>query len=448
MTASFDRGSFRDPASRVQIDGSRVIRILSERGLADWETVRASKLFASDRVIGSTETTVDGSPALEHPRIRFWSYPYEWSFTMLRQAALLQLELLEEALTEDLTIKDATPYNIQFQGTRPIFVDIGSFRPLEPGEPWLAYRQFCQMFLYPLLVNSYADVPFQPLLRSSLDGISPAMARTMLSGHRRRPGVLTDVGLQARADRSVKSRDMRTELSQAGFKKELIVHNVRRLRKIVLKTEWDPDRSTWSDYAHCDHVATQRSAKETFIRQVAGERRRNLIWDLGANDGHFSIAAADHADLVVAMDGDALVIDRLFRRLSESGPGNVLPLVVDLSSPSPAWGWRGAERTRLEDRGRPDLIFLLAVVHHLVIAANIPLTEVIDWLAWLGGEVVFEWVPPTDPMARKLAVNKKDWEIHPDYREEVCRTEIDRRFTVAREQPLEGRILFHLIPKG
>lgn len=452
MTESFDGGSFRDPASRVQVDDERVLRVLAGRGVSDWNALKTSRLFGAatgdGRLVSAVEIHRDGTLALEHPRIPFWSYPYEWSFTMLKEAALLQLDLLESALAEGLTIKDATPYNLQFLGARPIFVDIGSFRPLETGEPWLAYRQFCQMFLYPLLINSYADIPFQPLLRSSLDGISPAMAKAMLAGKKLRPGVLTDVGLQSRADRMVASRDVRSELSQAGFRKELIVNNVHRLRKIITKVDWTPDGSTWSEYARCDHVATQRSAKSRFIEEVTARRHRRLIWDLGANDGHFSIAASPHADQVVAMDGDGLVIDRLYRRLRDSGPANVLPLVMDLADPSPGWGWRGRERVRLEDRGTPDLSLLLAVVHHLVIAANLPLTEVIDWLASLGGEVVFEWVPPTDPMARKLAVNKKSWEIHPDYTEDVCRHRIDRHFQVVEEQELEGRILFHLRPKG
>jgi hypothetical protein len=446
----FDGGSFRDPSSRVAVDGDLVIRSLSPRGVDDWRSLSRSDLFrtwtGNGSLIAAEEVTDGGRVVLHHPRVPFWTYPYEWSYSMLQAAALLQLDLLEAALAEDLTIKDATPYNIQFLGIKPVFVDIGSFRPLEAGEPWLGYRQFCQLFLYPLLITAHTGIPFQTLLKGSLEGVQPAEAKAILARKRSKPGVLTDVFLQARADKSTATRDVRTELSQAGFRKEMIVANLGRLRKVIHKTAWEESTSTWSEYARCDHVGTQRGPKEAFVQSVAAERRRRLVWDLGANDGHFSRAAAPHADTVVAIDGDALVIERLFRSLSERGPGNIVPLTVDLSNPSPGLGWLGLERRRLEDRGRPDLTLLLAVVHHLVIGSNLPLIKVIDWLHSLGGEVVFEWVPPEDPMARQLAVNKRPWEIHPDYNEQACREMLSARFEIRRQEALEGRILFHLAP--
>jgi ribosomal protein L11 methylase PrmA len=193
-------------------------------------------------------------------------------------------------------------------------------------------------------------------------------------------------------------------------------------------------------------VSTQRGLKENFVSSIVDAAHRSSVWDLGANDGHFSRVAARNADLVVAADADELVIDRLFRSLAGSGPGNVLPLVFDLADPSPGLGWRGKERRRLEERARPDLVLFLAVVHHLVISANLPLAEVIDWLATLGAEVVFEWVPPDDPMARRIAVNKRPHEIHPDYNEESLRALLRDRFVIRSEAPLEQRTLFHLSP--
>lgn len=427
-----------------------MIRTLSERGAAEWRAVKNSSFFrqatADGRLVETEELSEGGATLLSHRRIQFWTYPYEWSFSMLQAAALLQLDLLEAALADDLTIKDATPYNIQFVGSKPVFIDIGSFRPLEEGEPWLGYRQFCQLFLFPLLITAHTGINFQMLLKGALDGVEPATARAILAGERFKPGVLTDVFLQARADRATATRDVRSELSRAGFRKEMIVANVRRLRKVIEKTTWDESSSTWSEYAQCDHVGTQRGPKAEFVLSVGAERHRSLVWDLGANDGHFSRTVAPHADTVLAVDGDALVIERLFRQVRERGPANVTPLVVDLSNPSPGLGWMGLERRRLEDRGRPDLTLLLAVVHHLVIGSNLPLTEVMDWLRSLDGEVVFEWVPPDDPMARQLAVNKRPWEIHPDYNEEDCRRLISTRFEIRREQALEGRVLFHLSP--
>lgn len=366
---------------------------------------------------------------------------------MLRAAARLQLELQAEALEYDMTVKDATPYNIQFVEAKPIFIDAGSFRPLEKGEPWLGYRQFCEMFLFPLLVRSHARTSFQPLLRASLSGIPPSTARALLRGTKVwKPGVLADVVLQARADRAASIRNVRSDLKDAGFSKEMIQNNLRRLIKVVESTTWDPEPSTWSEYSQCEHVSGQRDQKTDFVRQVASEKHRTLAWDLGANDGHFSRIVAAHVDTVVAIDSDELVVDQMYKNLVATGTGGILPLVVDLSDPSPALGWRGAERKPLHHRGSPDLTLMLAIVHHLVIASNIPLGEIIDWMASLDSEFVFEWVPPTDPMVRELMVNKKDREVHPDYREDFLRERLADHFEIEREAKAGNRLLLHLCP--
>lgn len=405
--------------------------------------------MASGLLIETSELDENGTVLLEHARVPFWSYPYEWSFSMLRDAALLQLRVLREALENGLTLKDATPYNVQFRGTDPVFIDIGSFGPYEQGEPWLGYRQFCRQFLYPLLLRAHGDVPFQPMLRGSLDGIPAPVAREFLRGRRTlKPGVLADVALQARAERSMtgSDRNVRSELSSAGFNAQIILGNVRRLEKVIGKTTWSPGTSTWSEYADCGHVATQRTPKEAFVRKVAAARHRKLVWDLGANDAHFSIAVAGDADTVVAIDGDEETIEAVYRRLRSGGPKNVLPLVMNLADPSPGLGWRGTERVGLDARGNPDLVLMLAVVHHMVIGSNLPLAAVIDWLASLRTDAVFEWVPLEDSMSQRLTANKRRTEVHADYTEEHLRSYLAGRFDILEEMPLEGRRLFHLTP--
>jgi hypothetical protein len=453
----FDPGSFRDPASRVILFEDRVARILTQQGLTDWEALAATNFFREETKSGrliATQLEPDsrsngGNRVLTHELIPFWSYPYEWSFSMLKAAAQLQLDLLGKALDEGLTLKDATPYNIAFRGPKPVFIDIGSFRRYEAGEPWLAYGQFCRMFLFPLMLRAHAGIPFQPLLRGSIDGVAPDHVRNVLRGSRVfNPGVMVDVVMQARAERALASsqRDLRQEMGAAGFSVDMIKANVRRLAGVIAKTVWRPDSSAWSNYASCSHVGTQRGPKEDFVRRVVSSRPRHLVWDLGANDGHFSKVAAPHADLVVAGDADELVIDSLYQSLAQDGPANVLPLVMDLADPSPGLGWRGRERRRLEDRGRPDLVLALALIHHLIISANLPLTEVVEWLVSLRSEVVLEWVPPDDPMSRQLAVNKRQHEIHADYTEESLRSLMRDRFEIRDESQLEGRRLLHLIP--
>lgn len=450
--SQFDPGSFRDPSSRVFSSGDEVGRVLSAEGSRDWKAFVTSPLLerwtADGRFIETSEVQADdGRVTLRHARVPFWSYPYEWSFGMLRDAALLQLALQYEAVEHGLTLKDATPYNIQYVDSRPIFIDAGSFRPLEDGEPWLGYRQFCQTFLFPLMLQSYADVSFRPLLRGSLEGVTPRMARGVLRGlDIFRPGVLLDVVLQARADRTASNDDVRAELKSAGFSREMILKNLRRLEKVVKGLSWEPTGSSWSEYSGCAHVTEHREEKAAFVSVVVQERRRTLAWDLGANDGYHSRVLAEQTDLVVAIDGDQLVTDRLYGELAGEGALGILPLAVDLADPSPGLGWRGAERKSLEARGTPDLTLMLAVIHHLVIGSNLPLTEVIDWMACLGSEFVFEWVPPEDPMAKELMRNKKATEIHSDYEEPVLRRLLAQHFLIQTEAVIGGRTLFHLRP--
>src|SRR5206468_1954890 len=219
----------------------------------------------------------------------FVSYPYEWPFEMLRDAALLQLGLIEEALAEDVVLKDGTPYNVQWRGAEPVFVDVGSFERLRPGEPWAGYRQFCMLFLYPLMLQSYRGIAPQPWLRGSLEGIEPSEARALLPRFRR--GILSHVVLHDRleARHADRAKDVRAELKASGFRKELIQANVRRMRKLVERLRPRRGRrSTWASYREvAPYTDADAERKERFVRE-AGHAR--LAWDLGANDGRFSRA--------------------------------------------------------------------------------------------------------------------------------------------------------------
>ena len=456
-------GSFRDPDSRVYRDGEEILRALSQSGLEDWERLAGTRFFAELQKAGKIIPThrLDSEPVeatqglpvaatLRHERVPFVSYPYEWPFAMLREAALLQLELLRAALGEGMILKDASPYNVQWRGSRPVFIDIGSFERLREGEPWAGYRQFCSLFLYPLMIQAYANLPFQPWLRGSLEGIAPAEARAVLRGRRAlRRGVLTHVALHARLERREGDRDTRTELKRAGFRKELIEANVARLEKLVGRLDWGSSATAWSGYGERVHYEPSELArKDRFVETACSGRGARLVWDLGCNDGRYSRIAAEHSDYVVAVDGDHATVDALYRNLRDAGDERIHPLVMDLADPSPDRGWRGLERTRLERRGQPDVVLCLALVHHLSIAANVPLTEVVEWLASLGGVVVVEFADRGDAMVERLLARKRD-EAHPDYTVDRFERELGERFTIARREELASktRILYEAHPR-
>jgi SAM-dependent methyltransferase len=460
-------GSFRDPDSRVVRSDERIFRVLSERGLEDWRAFSASPLFAQlveeGKLIGTREaeglelgeTGLHGPVAgvLEHDVVPFVSYPYEWTFGMLRAAALLQLELVRRSVEAGWMLKDSSPYNVQFVGARPVFVDVGSFEPLREGEPWAGYRQFCMLFLYPLMLHAWKDVPFQPRLRGSIDGITPAEARNLLSGrdlfHR---GVLTDVVLHNRLERRYagSTSDVKGELKRAGFKKELIVANVGRLERLVSRLRAPRSDSTWSDYGLTTTYTEEDAArKRRFVADAVKAESPRLVWDVGANEGQHSRDAAEIAEYVVAMDADTVVVDRLYAELSEQRSERILPLVVNVVDPSPGLGWRGTERQPLPERGRPDLTLCLAVLHHVSISGNVPVASFLDWLRDLGGATVIEFPTPEDPMVARLLARKREHD-HPDYRRDWFEQCLEERFDVLESIELGGgsRVIYRAKPRA
>lgn len=455
-TPDLEPGSFRDPTGQVLLHDGRVFRGLRAEGVDDWRALSESGFFAGEvsagRIVGTREVTGafagEWPVMLEHDLIPVVSYPYEWTFSMLRDAALLYLDVLAEALRAGFIIKDGTPFNVQFSGTRPVFIDVGSIERYRDGEPWVGYRQFCRQFLFPLMLRSYKGIPFQPWLRGDPEGPTPAdMAAIMSARDLARSGVATHVALQARFDRST-GTGLRSELSSAGFNVEMVEANVAGLRKLVDKLTWD-EASAWSGYAdECSHVRRHRDAKSAFLSRMLGETSPQQVIDLGSNDGHFSLLAAETGAHAIAVDADEATLDHLYRRIAGSAT-TVQPLLADLANPSPGLGWAGRERRALADRLRPDLIIAYAVVHHLVLARNVPPAMVLDWLAAMGAPVAFEWVGPDDPMSRELVANKRPEDVHPDYREDAVRSLIAERFDVRAEEPLAGdtRILFDLRPR-
>ncbi len=465
-TADLEPGSFRDPDSRVVRSEGRVFRVLSERGLADWRAFSASPLFAElvaeGKLIGTREA--DGvelgavglhgpvAGVLEHDLVPFVSYPYEWTFGMLRAAALLQLELVRRSIGAGLMLKDSSPYNVQFVGARPVFVDVGSFEPLREGEPWAGYRQFCMLFLYPLMLQAWKDVPFQPRLRGAIDGISPAEARNLLSARDLfRRGVLTDVVLHNRLERRYASstRDVKGELKSAGFRKELIVANVGRLERLVSRLRAPRSDSTWSDYGlTTTYTDEDAERKRRFVADAVRSESPRLVWDVGANEGQHSRDAAETAEYVVAMDADAVVVDRLYGELTEEHSEKILPLVVNVVDPSPGLGWRGLERQPLHERGRPDLVLCLALLHHVSISGNVPVASFLDWLRDLGGAVVIEFPTPDDPMVSRMLSRKRPHD-HPDYRRDWFERCLEQRFDVLESVELGAgtRVIYRARPR-
>ena len=306
---NYEPGSYRDRDGRVFYDQlGGVFRALSARALTEWELLRQADFFSraveSGDVVRSEKLSAseaarldcldDWAGALRHDVIPFVSYPFEWSFGMLQDAALLHLDLLAAALEEDFTLKDGTAYNIQWRGARPVFVDVVSFERHLAGQPWAGYRQFCQTFLFPLMLQAYKNVPFQPWLRGRLDGISPEECWSVMSFRDFfRRGVPSHVFLHAwlQSHQTVRKTDNSTALAAAGFSKDLIRANVRNLKRLVGGLRWTSAPSTWSNYANANsYSATENQQKVKFVCDAVQSKRWGSFGILAVIPGRIRVS--------------------------------------------------------------------------------------------------------------------------------------------------------------
>jgi hypothetical protein len=452
-----DGGSFRDPSGFVfRIDG-QPYRQIQRRFQGEWDAFLASPLLATllehDQLIRFEPASLDlaqepDAHAVIRPEpIEFISYPYEWTFGELKDAALLTLDAQLEALRAGWTMRDASAFNVQFRDGRPILIDTLSFEPLEDGAPWVAYRQFCEHFLAPLVLIARRDARLAGLLRADPDGIPLDLASRLLPWRTRfNFGLLSHLHLHARAQRRYASteddgRAVRSTRIPRGRLEALVAN----LRATVAGLSWTPKGTEWADYADNTSYADAATADkdrqvEAFLRQVPGDR----VWDLGANTGRYSRIAAGTGKRVLAFDIDPAAAEQHYREVRAQGRTDILPLVLDLANPSAGLGWAGLERRSLLDRADADGVLALALVHHLAITRNVPLPMILGLFADLAPWAIVEFVPREDPMVRRLLATRRD--VFDDYGLEGFRAAASARFEIVAESPIADspRVLFLL----
>ena len=451
-----DPGSFRDPAGRVVHHEGRILRIVTLIGAGNYARVRDTGLLAELASAGlivpwrevACPDSIDAltgpvAHVLEHPKLDFVSYPYEWPFAALQAAALLHLDVHLRALDRGVTLSDATAYNVQFDGTRPVFIDHLSFRPYQEGEYWLAHRQFCDQFLNPLLLAAYCGLPHHSWYRAELNGIPGPLLHRLLPWYRRlMPLALLHVTLPAllqnRQGSDARAAKPKSRLPLAAFR-----HLLSGLREGIARLRPRGERwSVWSDYAaNTVYRPEEASSKHAFVREFIGEVRPGTVWDLGCNTGDYTVTCLEAgARRVIGFEGDPATAGLAFARARDQGLA-FLPLVMDLANPSPSQGWREAERGGLAQRTRPDAVIALALLHHLVIQNNIPLAEAVAWLISLAPAGVIEFVPKNDPMVQRLLALRDD--IFPDYTQERFLALVARSAAITGQAQVtrDGRLL-------
>ena len=452
-----DPGSFRDPDGRILHDHDRVFRALTPDGLENWRALDRSGLpaEAGAQLIETHEVAdeairraMDEPRLLEHRRVPVISYPYEWPFHMLADAALLTLDLHVLALRKGFMLKDATPYNVQYLDGRPVFIDVPSIVARPEKSPWPGYAQFCSQFLFPLMLSAHRGVDYRPFLRGRLAGIGSVEAARILGlSSFWRAGVFNHVLLQSFLERSFRrSGLLRCKNDGLSFMTAAVLEKqALSLRRLVTGLRPCLD-SVWSGYAEVQDPS-YTAKKRAFLETVMAGRTFETILDLGANTGAYAALAAAYARNVIAVDGDPTAVDRIYERVrSGEYPGNLLALAIDIGDPSPAQGWNLAERSSWKERLRPDFFLALALIHHLVIANNVPLADVLAFFHRLCGEGIVELVTGEDPMARRMesARQGRPSELSVARFEE----EAGRHFRIARREELipSCRLLYHLAP--
>ncbi len=455
--------SFRDPAgSLLHLEG-KLLRVVKPEAAADLGAFLASacakEFFEQGLLPATTNLTPQASGqtelVLEHERIPFPSFPYEWPPEMLHEAACLTLDLAERALNDGFGLKDATPYNILFRGPKAVFVDLLSFERRPPGDPtWLPHAQFVRTFLLPLLMNKHKGLSLAQAMAARRDGLDSGEVYQMLGPLARLlPPFLTLVSIPKwlgrfvdRKGETIYSRPSLARVDQARYILDALFKGLRRRLRGA-----SPARgraSMWSSYTQggSNYSDRQLEEKESFVNDLLNENRPRNVLDVGCNTGSFSALAARCGASVVAIDQDPVVVGKAWRMARDSRL-DILPLVVDLCRPSPAIGWRNRECPSFLERacGAFDAVLMLAVLHHMLVTERVPLEMIIDLAAELTTNLlVIEFVPPEDPMFRLLLRGRGH--LHRDLNRETFEAACRSRFDVIRSLQLEGsgRIIYAL----
>jgi len=408
--------SFRDPAGFVFEDNGRLLRHINPSYHHEFERLSQSGLYGTltdaellvrhTLLTGWGDDDVGTGATIEPERISFVSYPGEWCFSQLQAAALCTLRIQRIALDHGMSLKDASAFNILFRNTTPVFIDTLSFETYRDGEPWVAYRQFCEHFLAPLLLMSQVDARLNQVFRVFIDGIPLQTASRMLPLRSRfRLTSLMHVHFHAWSQARAGARGTLT--SKARVSRLGLVALLDNLESAIRRLTLGTPRSVWLNYYDDNTyspvaIADKSRIVDEYIRRLAPRR----VWDLGANDGRFSRIASRHGAFTVAFDGDADTVEKNYQTCVDNNVEGVLPLVMDLTNPTPSSGWASRERQSLIDRGPVDVVLALALMHHLAVSNNVPLDFVAEFFGALAPAAIVEYVPPDDQQVKRLMAHR------------------------------------------
>lgn len=443
-------GSFRDPNGFLFRREGVLFRQINQSYKDDYELLKSSGLYSSltekQLLIPHDECAQPGvtdncflviKPAL----IPFISYPYEWCFSQFKDAALLTLSVQLEALKKGMSLKDASAYNVQFFNDKAVFIDTLSFERYQDGSPWVAYKQFCQHFLAPLALMSQTDIRLNKLLINFIDGIPLDLASSLLpKSSLLSLGLGLHIHLHAKQQQKSSEQILDKSKVQRSMPKRSLIALLDGLKNTVNKLSWNPTGTEWHDYyiSNNNYEGDSLSIKEKLVSDFILKAQPKTVWDLGANDGRFSRIAKQNAQLVVSWDIDPACVENNYLTVKKHKEQKILPLLIDLTNPSPGIGWSNNERDSFMKRGTCDVVLALGLIHHLAISNNLPLERIAQSFQQLGKFLIIEFVPKEDSQVMKLLNNRPD--IFPEYDLQHFEQTFSTCFSVEARQKIENTV--------
>jgi hypothetical protein len=447
--------SFRDPDGHIFSEGGVFYRQVNRSYQATYDRLVQSGLFAKLWAEGlllehdelKPKAGTEAYRVLLPRQIATITYPYEWCFSQLKDAALLTLRIQRLAVDAGFSLKDASAYNIQLYEGRLVFIDTLSFEPLIEGRPWAAYRQFCQHFLAPLALMAKIDARLSLFSREFIDGVPLDLASRLLPARTwLNLGLLLHVHLHAKAQRRFINREKK--VAPRPITKQGLLGILANLELTVRGLQWKPAGTEWGDYYNITNYAAEaRDDKVQAVDAFIGESGAKSVWDMGANDGTYSRLAVARGLPTIAWDIDPVAVEKNYRRMRAEKLSLLVPAVVDLTNPSPSIGWNLEERMSLFERPRPDVALALALIHHLAIGNNLPLGHCAAFFARIAHQLIIEWVPKEDSKVQELLQNRED--IFDDYTTDGFERAFGCHFVIAESRKIRGskRTLYRMVKR-
>lgn len=417
--------SFRDPSGFVFSENESIFRQVNKTYKDNYELLMSSGLYkaltSKNYLVEHAEVdkklSENGWKIIKPKKIPFISYPYEWTFSMLKDAALLILGIEKIAIKHEMSLKDASAFNVQFLEGSPILIDTLSFEKYEEGKPWVAYKQFVEHFLSPLNLMAMLDIRLGRLSSVFIDGIPVELASKLLPFRSRlNLNLLIHIHAHAASKNRFSDKKLGESMKSKRFSKRSLLGLVDSLEGSIKRLKWNPKGTQWEDYYEENKNNYKSEAfehKAELVKKFIKEAKAKNIWDLGANTGHFSRVIASGANQVVSFDSDYGALERNYYEIKKNGEKNILPLFSDLTNPSTSLGWANEERDSLLERGPADAVLALALIHHLSISNNVPFSHLASFFVKTGNFLIVEFIEKGDSQVQKLLANRED--IFSDY---------------------------------